>query len=296
MDFLRKTLLISLSVVFLSLILSGQKVQAVDKNPDWIIHQPPYYGNGKYYVLTGQNNIIKFGICGDHAGSNVQLSTKIADTAASYTKTTALQGDYTKKRSEGVNGNESGVDCNDGAATEAYGPKIIYSDYNPAAPDHTATLTVTYLEQDGTTVFASRNFNVEAVAQIPAGATGTSWNPSSVNIATLTNMINIDDIFSGNRFDLSDQVGLPTPEGLVQKVADVLLILAGILAVIAFIWSGYQFIMSSGDSAKVEKAKKAMISAFIGVVLIIFAYSIIRAVDIFSSPPKSSSIPEAKFE
>lgn len=52
------------------------------------------------------------------------------------------------------------------------------------------------------------------------------------------------------------------------KAIDVLLLLCGIAAVIVVIWSGISYITAGGDSSKADKAKKMLIYAVLGVMLI----------------------------
>jgi hypothetical protein len=66
--------------------------------------------------------------------------------------------------------------------------------------------------------------------------------------------------------------------GLLNGVIDWLLGLAGSLAMIAIIYSGLMYITAGGDTAKAETAKKNLIWAIIGIVLITLAYVIIHEV------------------
>jgi hypothetical protein len=66
--------------------------------------------------------------------------------------------------------------------------------------------------------------------------------------------------------------------GLVSAIIDWLLVLAGALAVIAIIYSGLMYITSGGDTAKAENAKKNLIWAIIGVVVIALALVIVNTV------------------
>lgn len=54
--------------------------------------------------------------------------------------------------------------------------------------------------------------------------------------------------------------------------------LAGLAAVFFIIFSGFKFLTSSGDPKQVEGARKTMTYAIIGLVIIIFAYSIIQII------------------
>ncbi len=60
--------------------------------------------------------------------------------------------------------------------------------------------------------------------------------------------------------------------GLVQRVVNWLLALSGTLFLIMFVWGGFQFIISSGDSAKADKGRKTLVNAVMGVAIILFSY------------------------
>lgn len=77
----------------------------------------------------------------------------------------------------------------------------------------------------------------------------------------------------------------PIDPGKFTKVSDVLLlvvngliIVAGLLAVIYIIWSGYRYIVSAGDPEGAQKARNGLLYAVIGIVVIALSYAIINAV------------------
>ncbi len=63
---------------------------------------------------------------------------------------------------------------------------------------------------------------------------------------------------------------------LAKQLIDILLIIAGILAVVYLIWAGYQYITSAGSPDKAKAARAGIINAIIGIVIIVSAYFIIR--------------------
>ena len=65
---------------------------------------------------------------------------------------------------------------------------------------------------------------------------------------------------------------------LIVAIIDWLLVLAGSLAVIAIIYSGIMYITAGGDPAKAETAKKNLVWAVIGIVIIALALVIINTV------------------
>ena len=72
----------------------------------------------------------------------------------------------------------------------------------------------------------------------------------------------------------------------LDQVADfvislVIPVLAG-LAVLFLIWAGYQYITSTGDPAKAEKARANLIYAVIGVILVLVSYGLVNLLEILS--------------
>jgi hypothetical protein len=64
-------------------------------------------------------------------------------------------------------------------------------------------------------------------------------------------------------------------DGIILRVARIISAVAGVAAVVMVIYSGAQLIMSGGDSQKVATARKTLIYALVGSVLLIFAQPII---------------------
>jgi hypothetical protein len=68
---------------------------------------------------------------------------------------------------------------------------------------------------------------------------------------------------------------LTGPNGTLQKIATIIAIIAGIAAVIMIMVGGFKMITSSGDAQAVAGARKTVIGALIGLVVIVLARSII---------------------
>ena len=64
--------------------------------------------------------------------------------------------------------------------------------------------------------------------------------------------------------------------GILSTIAEWFLIVAGALAIIYLIWAGIQYITGAGGGA--EAAKKQIINAVIGIIVIVLAYAIVTAV------------------
>lgn len=84
-----------------------------------------------------------------------------------------------------------------------------------------------------------------------------------------------------------DGVVIPTGTGLSgATVKDILtallnwlLEIVGIIAIIGFVVSGIQYIVSTGNDKMMESAKKNMMYSLIGITVALAAYVIIKAID-----------------
>ncbi len=65
------------------------------------------------------------------------------------------------------------------------------------------------------------------------------------------------------------------PGGLLSDITNVVSIVAGIAAVVMVMVGGYKYVTSTGDSSKVQEAKKTVMWSLIGLVVIVLARSII---------------------
>ena len=74
--------------------------------------------------------------------------------------------------------------------------------------------------------------------------------------------------------------GMQTAElpKLVKNIINVILYAVGIVAVVMMILGGFQYITSSGDAAKVTKAKNTILYGIVGLVIAILAYAIVNFV------------------
>lgn len=61
---------------------------------------------------------------------------------------------------------------------------------------------------------------------------------------------------------------------IIGNVIKIFLGFLGIIAVILIIWAGFTWMTAMGDAGKVDKAKKIITQAVVGLVIIIIAYSI----------------------
>jgi hypothetical protein len=67
---------------------------------------------------------------------------------------------------------------------------------------------------------------------------------------------------------------------LVYAIVDnIVLPVGGVLAVLAFIWGGFQYVMAQGNSTKIAKANTTLLHAVIGTALILGAYAITSVIE-----------------
>lgn len=55
---------------------------------------------------------------------------------------------------------------------------------------------------------------------------------------------------------------------------NLLIVVAAIAVIFYLLWGAFEYITSSGDSAKADKARQKMTNAFIGIILVIGAFTI----------------------
>lgn len=68
------------------------------------------------------------------------------------------------------------------------------------------------------------------------------------------------------------------PTGVITRVVQILVIIAGVASVIMIMFGGFKYITSSGDSAKIGSAKDTILYAVIGLVVTILAQTIVSFV------------------
>jgi len=82
--------------------------------------------------------------------------------------------------------------------------------------------------------------------------------------------------FGGTEADLNSLFGAG---GLVEKITSLALGVAGIFALIMFLYGGvFNYVMSFGDDEKIKKASQTMLWSFLGLVIIAVSYTIITRI------------------
>lgn len=97
-------------------------------------------------------------------------------------------------------------------------------------------------------------------------------------------------------YDKGSLAGADTVMDLVGKVLKYLLFFAGIVAVVAMVIGGYQYIAARGNEEMVEQGQKTLTNAIIGLVVVIMAYTIVNLLvkSLTGDPTKTSYIQKIK--
>lgn len=83
----------------------------------------------------------------------------------------------------------------------------------------------------------------------------------------------INDLWGGGD---ASQLTLKSIQTLLSNAINLLTGVAGIIAFIFIIIGGYQYMTSIGNEEQANKAKQTLLYAFIGLIIILGAYAIIR--------------------
>ena len=81
--------------------------------------------------------------------------------------------------------------------------------------------------------------------------------------------LTVDDSLEGST------ISIDTPKNLFTSLVNWFAVIAGVMAVAGVIYAGIMYIMAGADQTKAEAAKKNLIWAITGVVVIILALTII---------------------
>lgn len=92
------------------------------------------------------------------------------------------------------------------------------------------------------------------------------------------------DIVPGEVQSLKPKAGnINSPNNFVgefKRIAffaiNIILLIAGVLAVLFLLWSGLKYITSAGDPEKAKSARAGIINAVIGIVIVVAAFYIVR--------------------
>ena len=82
----------------------------------------------------------------------------------------------------------------------------------------------------------------------------------------------INDVYAGPLYTA------PSLDTIASNALDVLLGIAGSLAVLMIVIAGVMYIVSGGDSDRVALAKKTLIGGVIGIVIVILSLIIVKSI------------------
>jgi len=88
----------------------------------------------------------------------------------------------------------------------------------------------------------------------------------------------VDNEYSPAAAATSGESALNAMSTMVSNVISIGTVMAGIFFIVYFLLAAYAWITSEGDSGKLEKARKQMIHAVIGLVIVVAAYAVVGLV------------------
>jgi len=111
----------------------------------------------------------------------------------------------------------------------------------------------------------------------------------NINIQKVANVISIFVVFALVLVPLLAGAQFRTPSGgpvgnvsnvteLIMRFIQILLAVAGLVAVIFLIIGGFRYITAGGNEETSESAKKTVTNAIIGIVIVILAFVIVRVI------------------
>ncbi|OGL62694.1 hypothetical protein A3C09_02330 [Candidatus Uhrbacteria bacterium RIFCSPHIGHO2_02_FULL_47_44] len=99
-------------------------------------------------------------------------------------------------------------------------------------------------------------------------------NISSKKIAIATYLIFLLPLVT--HAELINPLGTTSIEGFIGRLIKAILGLSGSVALLMFVWGGFQYLWSGGDPKKVEKGKETLKNAVLGIVIIFFSYTLVN--------------------
>lgn len=69
---------------------------------------------------------------------------------------------------------------------------------------------------------------------------------------------------------------------VIQNLVNASLVLAAVVAVFFIMYAAFQYATSAGDKEKVDTARKRIVYAIIGIIVIFFAFSIVNLISVFT--------------
>src|ERR1051326_7693707 len=72
--------------------------------------------------------------------------------------------------------------------------------------------------------------------------------------------------------------GQNTITGIILEVINIILALSGLIAVLVLIIGGFRYVTSFGNEGAVDQAKKMILNAILGIIIIILAFVVVKVV------------------
>lgn len=111
-------------------------------------------------------------------------------------------------------------------------------------------------------------------AEDTSGAPGASGTSSASNAVGDPCDSTVEAVRKANGCDGSKNA-LP---GIVENIIEAIILVMGIVAVIAIVYGGVQYMTSTGNTDKIQKAKHTILYAVIGLIICVLAYAIVNFV------------------
>ena len=135
-----------------------------------------------------------------------------------------------------------------------------------------ATASSVFAHEEETTT-SEMTAGEETAGEGESGAAGTTTNSDNIKSGVCSG-VNV----SLENSDCEDNDADEQVSNTLGTVLNLFSVAAGIASVIMMIYAGFRYIVSGGDEKGIVSAKKTMIYAIVGVVLVLLAQSIVQFV------------------
>ncbi len=86
--------------------------------------------------------------------------------------------------------------------------------------------------------------------------------------------------------------GLETSYSIGSSILTIVFILVALLALAYLIWGGIKWVLSGGDKAKVDAARKTIIYAIVGLIFIFMSFFIVNFITTFFNVSPVTTLPQ----
>jgi hypothetical protein len=118
-----------------------------------------------------------------------------------------------------------------------------------------------------------------AVAPVAVLAAGTTFTTQQTELCTSAGNKVLQDAGGNDYCATKDGKTLAGgANNIVPTIINLLLYVAGAIAVIVIIFGGIRYVISTGDAARIKSAKDTILYAVIGLIVAILAYAIVNTV------------------